>query len=99
MDERSREISEPLTGVERDFAEQDPSGGKVQLQFEETSQALVELDGDGAGVFQHQVGHVREIDGFPVEQISRHAEVRFCPGEYLEKARGARRYAGYIAGG
>lgn len=72
------------TWIEADFADQNELGGKIELDFEESSDALMKLDRHVARVLDDQVRHVWERHWFWRKLPSTYAEEHLCSGKYLQ---------------
>ena len=63
------------TGAERDFADEDPSGGEEEAQLDKLADAVVQLDADVARILKDAILHGPEADGIAGVDLAADAEV------------------------
>lgn len=72
-----------LTGFEDNFADHNPTGCKIQLDLDETSEAPVQVDGHISSVLEDSVRHVRVDQGSSVVELSPDTEHHLRFSEHL----------------
>ena len=72
-----------LTRLEDNFTDHDPPGCEVKLDFHETSETSVQVDGNISCILQHCIRHVC-VDQWPsIVVLSAHAEQYLCFSKHL----------------
>jgi len=72
-----------LTRLEDNFTDHDPTGCEVKLDFHETAETSVQVNGNISCIFQHCIRHVC-VDQWPsIVVLSAHAELYLCFSKHL----------------
>ena len=72
-----------LTRLEDNFTDHDPTGCEVKLDFHETAETSVQVDGNISCILQHCIRHVC-VDQWPsIVVLPAHAEQYLCFSKHL----------------
>ena len=72
-----------LTRLEDNFTDHDPAGSEVKLDFHETTETSVQIDGNISCILQHCIRHVCVEQWPSIVVLSAHAEEYLCFSKHL----------------
>lgn len=72
-----------LTGIKGDFADHNPFGSEMKLNFHKSTNTMMQFNGNISGIFENSVFDVGVADGLSFIFLSAYTEHYLGFGEYL----------------